>query len=201
MGFPVPNRRETDKRYRILETAGRLFAEQGFEATTTVQISREAGVTEPLIYYHFSGKDDLFATILTAVFESLFAKLDAVKGDAAGPLDTIERIIDIHFEIAQEMPHETAVAVRACPVRLKDAAHICFDYVHQWRNRLVSAFERCLKEGMETGQFRRVPVAETVSILIAFINGLIRHEVSKFGRIDGVREAAVSFCRFSLVNP
>jgi len=108
--------------------------------------------------------------------------------------ETIDRIIHIHFEIAQEMPHETAVAIRACPAnlrgrsykrnpKLKDAAHICFDYVHQWRRRLVTAFERCLKEAMETGQFRRVPVAETVSILIEFINGLIRQEVSKSGRI------------------
>jgi AcrR family transcriptional regulator len=41
------------KRETILKTAARLFSTQGFEATTTLQLAREAGVTEPLIYYHF----------------------------------------------------------------------------------------------------------------------------------------------------
>jgi AcrR family transcriptional regulator len=38
------------KRDAILKTAARLFATQGFDGTTTIQIAREAGATEPLIY-------------------------------------------------------------------------------------------------------------------------------------------------------
>ena len=53
---------------KILQAATRLFAEQGFEATTAKQITAEIGVTEPLIYYHFEGKDDLFAEILKSIF-------------------------------------------------------------------------------------------------------------------------------------
>jgi AcrR family transcriptional regulator len=49
------------KKDAILKSAAALFALQGFDATTTRQISVEAGATEPLIYYHFKGKDDLFA--------------------------------------------------------------------------------------------------------------------------------------------
>jgi AcrR family transcriptional regulator len=37
------------KRETILKTAAKLFVAQGFEATTTLQIVREAGATEPLI--------------------------------------------------------------------------------------------------------------------------------------------------------
>ena len=65
MGLSSPNRKDTDKRKRIVETAGRLFAEQGYEGTTTVQIVKEAGATEPLLYYHFKDKEDLFTFILT----------------------------------------------------------------------------------------------------------------------------------------
>jgi len=45
------------KKQNIIQAAARLFAEQGFEGTTTLQIAHEADVTEPLIYYHFKGKD------------------------------------------------------------------------------------------------------------------------------------------------
>ena len=44
------NRRET-----ILKTAVGLFPTQRFDATTTLQLARKARVTEPLIYYQFSG--------------------------------------------------------------------------------------------------------------------------------------------------
>ena len=52
------------KREMILRTAARLFSTQGFDATTTLQLAREAGVTEPLIYYYFSGKDELFTRLI-----------------------------------------------------------------------------------------------------------------------------------------
>ena len=188
------------RRENILKTASRLFAEQGYDGTPTLQIAEEAGVTEPLIFYHFKGKDDLFTAILTPVFDRLFEKLDAVKETALGPFESIERIIEIHFEILEEMPQEMTVAIRACPAKLKNTAHTCAEYAHGWRDRLKSLLTRCLKEGVETGNFRELPVPETVNILIAFINGLVRQQVYKLDNLSGVKEAAVSFCRFSLVN-
>jgi len=53
------------KKWKIIEVASRLFAEQGYDGTTTVQIVKEAGATEPLLYYHFKDKEDLFTFILT----------------------------------------------------------------------------------------------------------------------------------------
>ena len=67
------------KRETILKTAARLFAAQGFDGTTTLQIAREAGATEPLIYYHFKGKDDLFTRIIDATFLEYFSRIDALE--------------------------------------------------------------------------------------------------------------------------
>ena len=44
-------------------------------------------------------------------------------------------------------------------------------------------------------------LTETASVLMALINGLVRQQSYKRDDLSGVREAAVSFCRFSLVNP
>jgi AcrR family transcriptional regulator len=49
------------KKQAIQETAVRLFAAQGFTATTTVQVACEAKATEPMIYHHFKGKEELLA--------------------------------------------------------------------------------------------------------------------------------------------
>jgi AcrR family transcriptional regulator len=53
------------RREQILETALKLFAERGFDATSTRQIAKEAGIAEGLIFHYFPTK----ASLLTAVLQ------------------------------------------------------------------------------------------------------------------------------------
>jgi AcrR family transcriptional regulator len=53
------------RREQILETALGLFAERGFDATSTRQIAKEAGIAEGLIFHYFPTK----ASLLTAILE------------------------------------------------------------------------------------------------------------------------------------
>lgn len=49
----------TETKERLVETALRLFREDGFQATTMRRIASEAGVSLGNAYYYFEGKDDL----------------------------------------------------------------------------------------------------------------------------------------------
>ena len=53
-----------DRREQILEAATQLFARQGFQGTTTKQISEQTGVTEALIFRHFASKDELYWAVI-----------------------------------------------------------------------------------------------------------------------------------------
>lgn len=53
-----PNTRE-----RILNSARKLFAEQGFQKTTIMDISKNAGLSEAALYEYFQGKEHLLLTI------------------------------------------------------------------------------------------------------------------------------------------
>ncbi|MEU4191941.1 helix-turn-helix domain-containing protein [Kribbella sp. NPDC026611] len=52
------------KRQLIVETAERLFAEYGYDATSTARIAHEAGVPSGLVFYHFATKLDLLLAIV-----------------------------------------------------------------------------------------------------------------------------------------
>jgi AcrR family transcriptional regulator len=51
-------------RERILEAAERLFAERGFDRTSTARIATAAGVPHGLIFYHFKTKMDLLLAVV-----------------------------------------------------------------------------------------------------------------------------------------
>ena len=48
-----------DKREKIIQTAIKLFVEQGFENTPTSQISQASGVATGTLFHHFKTKEDL----------------------------------------------------------------------------------------------------------------------------------------------
>lgn len=59
----------TKTRIKILEAAIKLFAENGFNGTTTKQIAEEAGVNEALIFRYFSTKRELYGAIIERKIE------------------------------------------------------------------------------------------------------------------------------------
>jgi TetR/AcrR family transcriptional regulator len=56
--------RAGDRRDQLLGIAKRLFSEGGFENTTTKSIAVAAGVSEAIIFRHFSTKEELYASLL-----------------------------------------------------------------------------------------------------------------------------------------
>jgi AcrR family transcriptional regulator len=55
-----------DRRQKLQTAALELFSRQGFRGTTTLQIARAAGVSEALLFRHFSSKEDLYWSVLEA---------------------------------------------------------------------------------------------------------------------------------------
>ena len=64
-------------RERIVAAALDLFSERSFEGATTREIAARAGVTQPLLNYHFRSKDELWRTAVDGLFESLSEALAA----------------------------------------------------------------------------------------------------------------------------
>jgi AcrR family transcriptional regulator len=75
-----------DRRTRIVAAAGRLFAEQGFDAVSLRQIAREANVDPALVHHYFDGKEALFsaAVALPADPGDLLAGLSASTSEGRG---------------------------------------------------------------------------------------------------------------------
>jgi AcrR family transcriptional regulator len=53
-----------ERRTLIVEAAGRLFGERGYDGTRIDEIAAAAGVTKPIVYRHFGSKRDLYLSLL-----------------------------------------------------------------------------------------------------------------------------------------
>lgn len=66
--LPAPERRAA-----LLGCACRVFSHGSYRGTTTAEIAREAGVTEPVLYRHFESKRDLYLACLEETWTEIRA--------------------------------------------------------------------------------------------------------------------------------
>jgi AcrR family transcriptional regulator len=78
-------------RERVLRAALEVFAERGFEATGTTEVARRAGVTQPLVHYHFASKELLWEGAVAHLFGRLSALTDGAAADLVD-LDPVSRL-------------------------------------------------------------------------------------------------------------
>jgi AcrR family transcriptional regulator len=57
-----------ERRLALIETAIRVFSDGSYRGTTTAEIARAAGVSEPILYRHFASKRDLYLAALDHVW-------------------------------------------------------------------------------------------------------------------------------------
>lgn len=89
----------TEKQEKILAAALELFANEGYNATSTSKIAKKAGVSEGLIFRHFENKDGLLQAIVKEAEEKvrvLFSEIIFEKD----PKRVIEKMLDFTAFIA-----------------------------------------------------------------------------------------------------
>jgi AcrR family transcriptional regulator len=64
------------RRAQLVDIGRRLFAEKGLEGTSVEEIAAKAGVSKPVVYEHFGGKEGLYAVVVDREMQGL---LDAVQ--------------------------------------------------------------------------------------------------------------------------
>ncbi|NLZ39487.1 MAG: TetR/AcrR family transcriptional regulator [Firmicutes bacterium] len=81
------------RKQEILETAMKLFAEQGISKTSMNDIAKTAGITKGLVYYYFASKEELVAEVASFIVKEVNQRLVAIVQDQG--LDFYEKLAQI----------------------------------------------------------------------------------------------------------
>ena len=96
----------------ILDAAERLFARQGFPATTIKQIGKEAAVNPALLYYYYDSKETLYRAMLQRILAHLLAHGTSAIERASSHADRIRAFVRAQAKLLSEHPHFPQLLVR-----------------------------------------------------------------------------------------
>src|SRR5215218_7076274 len=118
----MPRLKAADRRQQLITVGTQFFAERGYEATTTAAIAEAAGVTEPILYRHFKGKQDLFVAIVREMSELTMRHWNGLIAGVDDPAEAIRRI-------ARQFPQHAT--------QLADAYHVLHGALSTSRDKQV----------------------------------------------------------------
>ncbi|MBB5921721.1 AcrR family transcriptional regulator [Actinoalloteichus hoggarensis] len=104
-----------ERRRQLLDVGRELFAEKGFEATSIEEIAHRAGVSKPVVYEHFGGKEGIYAVVVDREMELLLDRI--VSALSAGhPKELLEQAACALLDYIQDSSDGFRILVRDSPV-------------------------------------------------------------------------------------
>jgi AcrR family transcriptional regulator len=89
-----------ERRALIVEAAGRLFGERGYDATRLDEIAAAAGVTKPILYRHFDSKRDLYLALLERHRADLSSFIPAMPVEGT-PAERLRALLDLWLDYVE----------------------------------------------------------------------------------------------------
>jgi TetR/AcrR family transcriptional repressor of lmrAB and yxaGH operons len=184
-------------RQRLLDTAGRLFQRQGYNATGMNQILAEGNAPKGSMYFHFpGGKEQLAAEATTQAAADMGERMSAVLSAAHTPAEALRRVAG---ELAQQLVESDFRD--GCPlatVALEAAAtspavrHSCRDGYRSWIDRLADRLHVDGRTPAAAGELAMVIVAGLEgALLLAKVN----RDVTPLNTVAGHLAALVDTSR------
>ncbi|MCV7077509.1 TetR/AcrR family transcriptional regulator [Mycobacterium szulgai] len=103
----IEDRRERERsaRRRLIVTTARKLAEaEGWDAVTTRRLSTEIEYSQPVLYKHFAGMEQISDAVAIDGFDELAEVIRAARSDADAPGDALSRIGHAYLGYARDNP-------------------------------------------------------------------------------------------------
>ena len=99
------------RRAQIVEAATETLAEVGYAHASLARIAARLGISKGVISYHFAGKDDLIAEIVSQVLQRAWAYIQPrIEAQTTGP-EMLRAYIESHFEFMRDNPKQLSAVV------------------------------------------------------------------------------------------
>jgi len=189
-----------NKKREILKAAANLFSSHGYNNSTTLQIAREARVTEPLLYYHFQGKEEIFTTIIQEAFQEYVRQIESLPRNTKTEFEKIANLIRLYTHIGETNSPDFQLIFSTCPGKQVSKKHTCREIQEKQQEMISSYIRDCLESGNAKGEFEAQPVDHMTLILLSLINEYLYMKIMRKKQSQPDEQSVMEFCRRSLLR-
>ncbi|OIJ68023.1 TetR/AcrR family transcriptional regulator [Streptomyces mangrovisoli] len=136
-------------RERIVDAATRLFAEHGYDGTSTRQIAAEAGLNMATVNYHTGAKKELYVEVMRRAHQAERSALEMALAEfratvPASPGAAVAGLVDRYLDFCLEHPQVPALWMRRWLSDADEVSELEADFarplIESVREAVVSAF-------------------------------------------------------------
>ncbi len=164
-GGPRQRRKEA-RPQELLDAALALFVEKGFAASRAEEVAQRAGVSKGTLYLYYASKEELFKAVVRQNLSALIAEGQAAVASFEGSSsELLSFLLHTWWERIGNTPAAGIHKVVLAEVRnFPELAQFYTDEVIIPADRL---FTGCLQRGVDSGEFRSMPLHEVAHALMA----------------------------------
>ena len=144
------NNSKENTRARIINSAKKLFSEQGYQKTTIVDISRQAGLSEAALYEYFQGKEDLLLTIPDLWVSELLRDLDEQLFGIHGAVNKLRKYLWWYLRRVEQAPLDAKIVY----LFLKTNANFLNTEVYANVKKVYAYIVDIFEDGQKSGEMK-----------------------------------------------
>ncbi len=146
----------------IINAAMKLFAEKGYAGCSIREICQAAGVTKPVLYYHFQSKENLYQELMLDIFDHTRKNLRRLAKSSGSVRERLVEFVSSEFSDCKRDTNSIRLIFRM--MFSPEEGYPYFNFVEEYiQERGIIA--DCIRGGEEENEVRKDPELTSTALM------------------------------------
>lgn len=157
-----------EKEKIIIEAARKRFARFGFSKVTMDEIASDVEMGKASLYYYFPTKENIFTQVIKEEQNELANELESIVHEDISCSEKLIKYVNVRLNFFHKLVNLGTLSTHS----FMDQKSIYKKLFTEFETREHSYVNAIIKEGMNTGEFKKDIANETANVLLHILQGL-----------------------------
>ena len=144
-------KKTSEKYYRIIQAATKIFARKGFYQAKISEIAREAQVADGTIYIYFENKDDILISLFEEQMKVVLDNMVSQISQEDDPAKKLVKFALTHLELIEQNQNMAEII----QVEVRQSSKFMKEYKNEKFAQYLELIRDIIREGQEKGVFKK----------------------------------------------